>query len=84
MQKLLLLEKFEAHDIFSSYGMSVMATEYKPTLKQLGFRSLEDLQVCRKMTECSKMEVGVHDLLDQDELEGGTSVESEEDEIEDW
>lgn len=84
MQKLMLLEKFEAYNIFSSYGMSVMATEYKPTLKRLGFRSLEDLQVRRKMTECSKMEVGVYDLLDQDELEGGTSVESEEDEIEDW
>ncbi|KAJ8642283.1 hypothetical protein MRB53_018977 [Persea americana] len=83
-KKLMLLEKFEAYNIFSSYGMSVMATEYKPTLKRLGFRSLEDLQVCRKMTECSKMEVGVYDLLDHDEVEGGTSMESEEDEIEDW
>eukprot|EP00268_Persea_americana_P049512 TRINITY_DN5312_c0_g1_i1.p1 TRINITY_DN5312_c0_g1~~TRINITY_DN5312_c0_g1_i1.p1 ORF type:complete len:641 (+),score=151.19 TRINITY_DN5312_c0_g1_i1:281-2203(+) len=83
-KKIMLLEKFEAYNIFSSYGMSVMATEYKPTLKRLGFRSLEDLQVCRKMTECSKMEVGVYDLLDHDEVEGGTSMESEEDEIEDW
>lgn len=80
----MVLEKFEAYNIFSSYDMSIMATEYKPTLKRLGLVSLEDLKVCKKISQHGNMEVGVYDLMDQDELEDDTSVESEEDEIEDW
>eukprot|EP00262_Sarcandra_glabra_P012836 TRINITY_DN3395_c0_g6_i1.p1 TRINITY_DN3395_c0_g6~~TRINITY_DN3395_c0_g6_i1.p1 ORF type:complete len:222 (+),score=52.02 TRINITY_DN3395_c0_g6_i1:65-667(+) len=76
--------KIEAYNNFGSSSMSVIATEYKPTLKWLGFKTSEGLGVHKKPIQGIKLEEDDSDWMRPDKLQGETSGESEADEIEDW
>ncbi|XP_077246606.1 RADIATION SENSITIVE 17 isoform X2 [Tasmannia lanceolata] len=77
------LERFQAYNSFGSLGMSAMATEYKPTLKWLGFRAPEGIRTHKKPTQNSKVEECDSDWMGSHEFKGENSGESEGDEIED-
>lgn len=80
----LVLDKFKVCSSFGSLPLSVMAMDYKPIFKCLGYEGSDILQDCKKPMTHAKVKVDHSDWMDQDEMQSDHSGESEEDDIEDW
>ncbi|KAK9285916.1 hypothetical protein L1049_025117 [Liquidambar formosana] len=76
----LLRQRFCAYNGLSSFNASVIATEYTPVLKWLGYREPEDLEPHQVMMRGNETENDNFDGMSLDDQEGKIS----EDEIEDW